>query len=195
MGDEFAKDLKIRTEQLFATEETMDQICKNIVSGGSLIDWCKVRNVRYADFWSWINKDKDRKQLYQDALVGRGEWYIESTIRELRFIGFSDLRDIYDDDGKLLPVKQWPEEVAKTIASLEQVEEFEGKGSEKEVVGYLKKVKAWDKLKALELIGKNLGMFIERHSINEKLTLEDLVESSRGDGNEANSSVSADKAT
>ena len=40
------------------------------------------------------------------------------VIRESERIAFSDIRKLYDDTGKLLPMSKWPEEMLGTVASV-----------------------------------------------------------------------------
>lgn len=54
------------------------------------------------------------------------------------------------------------ESTRRAISSLETFEEFEGYGEDREKIGDTKKVKLIDKTKALELLGKHLGMFKEK---------------------------------
>ena len=59
---------------------------------------------------------------------------------------------------------------------LEVVELFDGTGKEKTHIGYTKKIRFWDKMKAIELHGKSFGMFIDRREVVGKLTLADVLE-------------------
>jgi hypothetical protein len=52
--------------------------------------------------------------------------------------------------------------VRRAIAGVEVTEEFEGRGAERKSVGFTKKVRFWEKTKALELLGKHLGIFKDR---------------------------------
>jgi phage terminase small subunit len=54
-----------------------------------------------------------------------------------------------------------PEDARRAIAGIEIVEEFEGSGKDREQIGYTKKIKFWDKPKALENLGKHLGIYLE----------------------------------
>lgn len=179
MAKEDGKSLTDRTNAVITDPELMNRIFIHVASGGSLIEMCRAWEVRYADIMLHINSDKDRMSYYNDALNARNEWFKEAVLLEFRLIGMSDIRKLYDEDGKLLPVSEWPEEVAKFVSSIEQVEEFEGKGRDKEQIGWVKKVKLWNKEKALEMIGKNLSMFTEVHNHTGRITLEDIVQGSR----------------
>ena len=64
-------------------------------------------------------------------------------------------------------------------ASVETDELYEGVGKEREQIGITRKVKLWEKTKSLELLGKNMRMFVERVDIGAGKTLEDLIVGSR----------------
>lgn len=64
-------------------------------------------------------------------------------------------------DG-LKNIQDIDESTRRAISSLETFEEFEGYGEDREKIGDTKKVKLIDKTKALELLGKHLGMFKEK---------------------------------
>ena len=182
MAREPKKTIDERTKELQDdAAKTLLTICRHVASGGSLIDLCETWDVRYGDMVTWINDDKAKADQYNNALNSRNEWAKEAILLELRRIGMADIRKLYDDDGNLLEVTQWPAEVAKFVSSIEVSELFEGFGKEREHVGFVKKVKLWNKEKALELLGKNISMFNEHHTHSGKLTLEDLIHQSKDD--------------
>jgi phage terminase small subunit len=74
----------------------------------------------------------------------------EKVLREMGRLAFSDLRNVLDEDGNLKNPKNWDDDAAAAISSLE----LTGQGAEK-----VSKIKAWDKNSALEKIAKHLGMF------------------------------------
>ena len=86
---------------------------------------------------------------------------VARTLRELGRIVHVDPRRFFNDDGGLKPIKELDDECAAALASVEVTEEFEGRGQSREMVGYLKKVKFWDKNAAIEKAMKHLGMFKE----------------------------------
>lgn len=69
-----------------------------------------------------------------------------------------DAADILDDDGNVLPIKQWPKTWRTLISGIEISEIWEGKGDEKEQIGLLKKIKWPCKLKNFELLGKHVNI-------------------------------------
>jgi len=62
---------------------------------------------------------------------------------------------------KPLDVHLLADDEAAVLAGLEVVDLYEGRGANRELVGYTKKYKLADKLKALEALSKHLGLFEE----------------------------------
>lgn len=183
MATEPKKTIEQRTKELQDdAAQTMLTICRHVASGGSLIELCETWDVRYGDMVTWINGDKGRGDQYNNSMNARNEWAREAVLLELRRIGHADIRKLYDDDGNLKDPSEWPTEVAKFVSSIEVNELFEGSGKDREHVGYIKKVKLWNKEKALELLGKNIKMFTEVHAHSGQITLEDLVQQSKNNG-------------
>ena len=81
------------------------------------------------------------------------------VLTELSAIAFSDPRRMFDASGALKPIHEWDAEDAASLASLEVEDLYEGRGEAREHVGTLRKVKRWDKTKALETLGKYLRMW------------------------------------
>lgn len=97
------------------------------------------------------------------AASKRTEITLDRWLAELAAIAFSDPRRLYQEDGSLRPIGELEDEVAATVARVEAFEELEGRGDNRALVGFTKKVRLWDKLSALEKIGKHLGFLKDRH--------------------------------
>ena len=83
---------------------------------------------------------------------------LASVLLELKAIVHSDLRRCFNKEtGALLPVHLWPDEVARSMASVKVVEMAGGK--EGDTPMYVKEVKLWDKNSAIEKAMKHLGAF------------------------------------
>ena len=102
----------------------------------------------------------------RDRVTARNDVTVDRIVREAAAVAFSDIRQLYDEDGTLLPVREWPDGVAESIAGIEVEEQFEGRGEAREYVGRLKKIKRWDKTKALEILAKYKKLFDDGPKIN-----------------------------
>ena len=111
----------------------------------------------------------------QNEIAQKFELTTESVIAELAKIVHCDPRRLFDAKGALLPLKDWPDEVAGAVASLEVEELFVGRGDEKVSIGATKKLKFWDKNSAIEKAMKHLGLF-ERDNEQKTDPLRDLLE-------------------
>lgn len=81
----------------------------------------------------------------------------ESVIKELQRIAFFDIRKLFNSDGTLKRVTELDDDTAAAIASIEVVDI----GADGQLV-LSKKFKTSEKLKALDLIGTHLGMFVKK---------------------------------
>lgn len=147
-------------------ENFLELLCAHIAMGGSPIDFCSTHTIPYNKLITWLNADAPsgaRMKQYAAALDARNEWFIQRVMLEIGRISTIDIRKAFDDSGNLLNVKELPPELAAVVSNVEILETFEGLGENRVWIGYTKKIKFWDKMKALELLGKNLMMFIERH--------------------------------
>lgn len=91
-------------------------------------------------------------ELKERAIVTK-----EQIAAELAKIGFSDIRQLFDENSRLLEVKDIPDDVAACLSSVE-VDQIWGASLDGRVqIGDTKKVKVWDKLKALAQLTEMYG--------------------------------------
>lgn len=86
------------------------------------------------------------KAYYEEQLAARARRTgidADYVLQRLADIDLMDVADLYDDDGKLLPIKQWPK------IWRQMVKEVDLKNG---------KIKLQDKLRTLELMGKHVGV-------------------------------------
>lgn len=81
------------------------------------------------------------------------------VLEEYAKIAFSDIRAFYNEDGSLKKITELDEDEAAAIAGVEVDELWDGYGEEREQLGVTKKLKRWDKVKALDSLARHLGMF------------------------------------
>ena len=81
---------------------------------------------------------------------------VDRVLEETARIAFSDIRNVMNDNGALVNPKDWDAATAASIASIE-VTSFTPPGEDSETE-YTKKIKMWDKPRALGDLGKHLGI-------------------------------------
>lgn len=120
--------------------------------------------------WELLQKPKIRARIdemmastYQKLELNR-----ETIIQELMALALSDIGDMFNEDGSLKPLHEIPAATRRAISAIDIEELFEGKGEEREHIGYTKKLRIWDKVKALELLGKNLKMWTDKYELNDR---------------------------
>lgn len=86
----------------------------------------------------------------------------DMVIKELARVAFVDPRRLFEDNGTPKDITMLDDDTAAALASVDIYEEFDYNGEERELVGYTKKYKWSDKLRALEMLGKHLGMFTDK---------------------------------
>lgn len=69
----------------------------------------------------------------------------------------ADFGDLYDENGDLRPIRDWPAIWRQgLVTDLEVAALYEGTGKERREIGHVKKVKFAERLRRLELIGKHI---------------------------------------
>lgn len=97
----------------------------------------------------------------------------DMVIIELAKLGFFDIRKLFDENGKPLDISQLDDDTAAALVGLDVQDVYEINGNEKMFVGYIKKYKMADKIRALELLGKHLGAWEPRDK--NQTAMEDLT--------------------
>ena len=171
-----------RIKTLMLRPETLGEITRHLSNGGSLIELCQLWKVPFSEVMTWINSNPSRQQAYNGAMISQMAYHIERVIDELKKIALVDMSEAFDERHRLKPLDQMPEDIRRSISSIDVEEIYEGVGKEREMVGYLKRIKTYDKVKGLELIGKKLQMFVDRTRIEvTQKSLEDLIVESMSD--------------
>jgi phage terminase small subunit len=81
----------------------------------------------------------------------------------------ADIADLYDDDGSLKPVKEWPKIWRQGLVQGIEIDAlFEGAGQDRVQVGVTKKIRLDNRIRRIELIGKHIGVnaFQEQVSVS-----------------------------
>lgn len=86
------------------------------------------------------------------------------ALREAATLAYSDITELLDEQGRILPVKDWPKHMRGAVSGYE-TETVRGnldKGDGEYDPIVKTKLKLWDKPKNLEMLFKHLGLLIER---------------------------------
>ena len=79
------------------------------------------------------------------------------VLRRLYEMAEADRKDIYDENGSLKPVKDWPEVWRKgMVTGIEVNELWEGQGADRVRIGEVKKVRTETPLAILQTLGKHI---------------------------------------
>lgn len=107
-----------------------------------------------------------------EAMEARGkrtEITADWLLRRLAEEATADIADLYDPEGQLLPVHEWPKIWRQGLVQGFEVEElFEGTGPGRKRTGVVRKVKLDSRIRRLELIGKHVDVraFQERAELD-----------------------------
>lgn len=82
----------------------------------------------------------------------------QSVLAEMSFIAFSDPGELFDDNGKCIPIRQLPRNVRAAIAGFEIERRTRGRGEKAEEYEVLK-YKLWNKNDAASDLMRHLGLF------------------------------------
>ncbi|MCP1404437.1 terminase small subunit [Achromobacter insolitus] len=104
-------------------------------------------------------------QAGKEARAARTEITQDRVLQELARLAFFDIRQLYHEDGRLKAPHELDDDTAAAVAQLESIEEYAGRGEDREAIGTTKKAKTFSKDAALALAMRHLGM------LNDKLTI------------------------
>ena len=112
------------------------------------------------------------EQIKKELLLQqqRTEITADRVLRELANIAFADTRQFYSDDGTIKLPGELDDGTASALAGVD-TEERDGEDGIRTTT---RKIRQWDKVKALELLGKHLGLYPTRGSVS--LTLDGQVD-------------------
>lgn len=141
--------------------------------------------------YSENNADKHSHQLMRDPSVKaaidkallerevRVEITADRVLKELYRTAFADMRQAFEEDGSLKPIHEIPEEIARAISAIQVDELFEGRGKDRKQIGVTRTVRFWDKLKALELLGKHLKLYTDRVELSADDSFAEILKAAR----------------
>lgn len=100
---------------------------------------------------------QERLRELQTKRQERTEITADRVLKELAKVAFFDIRKIFDSNGMLISPTQLDDETASAISSIKS--RIEKQSGEPDDWAEVKEYKSNDKLRALEMLGRHLGMF------------------------------------
>lgn len=104
-----------------------------------------------------------RAEAVEDAGVT-----LARVLKETARVAFANLRELFDAQGALLPIDEWPEDAARAVVGIDFEALFEGRGEDRHETGHIVKVKTAPKVEALRLLGQYLKAWTEKHELTGK---------------------------
>lgn len=106
-----------------------------------------------------LRKDHIREHIdkLRKELEGQFDITLGRLLQELTSIAHSDITRVFNKDGTLKPLHTLSDEERAALSSVEVDEITEYVKGEKKIIGKSKKVKGWDKLRAIEMLAKIQG--------------------------------------
>lgn len=83
----------------------------------------------------------------------------EFVLRRLMNVAAFDIGEVFEDDGSLRPIRDWPGHARELVAGVKTQEIRDGDGV---AVGQTRELKLPDRIRALELLGKRLKLWVDR---------------------------------
>lgn len=96
--------------------------------------------------------DARREALSKEVLAD-----LPRTVRELICVGYADIGMLYDNEGRMLPIQDWPECVRRAVKSIKRVPVYKGTGEKRAIVGYQLEPVLFDKNAALNMLMRHQG--------------------------------------
>ena len=107
---------------------------------------------------------------------------------ELACIAYADITLLYDAQGTLLPMQDWPDEMRPAVRSVKLRVQLTADGALEEVWD----VRLWDKHRALKLLGTHLGLFEKKGQDDPGVDIVPILQAGRARVARGLSSVKSD---
>lgn len=158
-----AKAIEIVTDLLFigkTRKEIIQEFTdKYEVSEASIDKWIK-KAKPILEQRRQLETEEKEKQIRENVkqVAEKLGLTIENVLLEYKKIAFSDIRNVFDDNGKIKHIKDIDESTSAAISSIEIEDITVGKGESATSIGETIKIKRWDKKGALDSICRILGL-------------------------------------
>lgn len=156
---------KVKMQILKADDRSLEAMFDHVANGGSLTELCVMWGLKYSEVMKTIRANPVLKSQLDEALKDREEWDKERVRSEVRNLGTYSIKDIFNSDGS----RKSPHELPDGL--LAAIKEVTADGD----------IKFIDKIKPLDMLGKQVGLFVERREITGTLTLEQILSAATKD--------------
>lgn len=102
-----------------------------------------------------------------------------AVLRELKLLGFSNMKNLYDENGNQIPISELPMDVAACIQvtkARREATKSTAEDGDVEVETHITELKLYDKKTALIQLGKAIGMFQDKVEVDASDPLKDMLE-------------------
>ena len=104
----------------------------------------------------------------------RTEITADRVIEEIAKVAFCNIKNLYNEDGRLKEPQELEDHISATVSSFKNRREYQGKDEDGNAgFATIDEYKTYDKLKALELLGKRFAIFTDKqevtHTISEEM--------------------------
>lgn len=121
------------------------------------------KKTAYSQGHDLLKKPEGQKYLKSkgNKITAKLEISQERTMQEIGRIAFQDVRKFFNEDGNLIPIHELDDDAAAVISGMDIDEIFEWVGDTKGHIGQTKKIKRFDKTKALEMLAKHFKIYAD----------------------------------
>lgn len=159
--------MRERTRAALSDPDFIEDLCEDIADGKTLSEVVRERNIKYKLVFEWIAGDEVRVAAYEKAIQARGQGYRDSVLEQLKAATQADFLDAVNEDGSIKSPSEIPPSLRPVVVGYEESTTADGRVT--------RRIKAADKLRAAELLGRTGAMFTDKVDLGGKLTLEQLV--------------------
>ena len=124
----------------------------------------------------WTLATPERRARFAESEQVRSRAIVDRIDNELQAIAFSDLRLCFTAAGDLKPITEWPDKIAAAVAGIDVQEMFAQVKGERQLEGYLRKLKLWDKPGAAKMLGQMHGQFTTKVDQKVTVTMDQVLE-------------------
>lgn len=147
-----AKSLLTPKQELFCLEYIKDlNATKAAIRAGYSKKGAHVQGCRLLTNVKINVRIQENKANRMDRVKVDADWVLERLIREAD----ADISDLYDEEGRLKSVHDWPLEWRQGLVAGMDITSI---GDDENAIAYLTKVKLSDRLKRIELVGKHVDV-------------------------------------